>query len=62
MAERLLRVPEVARELGIDGVEVYGLIDAGTLEAGKDAAGLVSVPESAVRAYQREHSAAIADK
>lgn len=39
MSERLLRVPEVARVLGLDGPEVYQLIETGKLRAGKGADG-----------------------
>lgn len=62
MTERVLRVPEAARELGLDGVEVYHLIEQGLLKAGKGEDGLVYVPESALRAYQREHAAATDDR
>lgn len=56
--DELLRVPEVARRLGIDGVAVYGLIDSGELAAGKGADGLVYVTESALQDYERHHAAA----
>jgi hypothetical protein len=52
VSERLLRVPEVARALGLDGPEVYRLIETGDLHAGKGADGLVYVPEQALRDYQ----------
>ena len=35
MSERLLRVPEVARTLGVEGTEVFRLIERGELAAGK---------------------------
>ena len=54
--DELLRVPEVARRLGIDGVAVYGLIERGELAAGKGADGLVYVAESALRDYERHHA------
>jgi hypothetical protein len=57
MSERLLRVPEVARKLGLEGAEVYRLIERGELEAGKGQDGLVYVPEDALRRFeQREAS------
>lgn len=46
--ESALRVPEVARRLGIDGAEVYRLISDGELAAGKGADGLVYVIEEAL--------------
>jgi len=55
--ERLLRVPEVARRLGLDGVIVYDLIAHGELAAGKGKDGLVYVRESALEDYQRSHPA-----
>jgi hypothetical protein len=58
MAEQPLRVPEVARRLGIDGTEVYDLIFQGDLEAGKGKDGLVYVRVSALEDYQRRRSAA----
>ena len=56
--DELLRIPEVARRLGIEGVVVYGLIDSGELPAGKGDDGLVYVTESALQDYARHHSAA----
>ena len=41
LRDQMLRVPEVARRLGIDGPLVYGLIAAGKLAAGKGDDGLV---------------------
>jgi predicted DNA-binding transcriptional regulator AlpA len=35
VSERLLRIPEVARRLGIEGTEAYALIERGELVAGK---------------------------
>lgn len=52
MNEGALRIPEVARRLGIDGTQVYALIERGELEAGKGRDGLVYVPEDALRSYQ----------
>jgi hypothetical protein len=46
--ESALRVPEVARRLGIDGAEVYRLISEGELAAGKGPDGLVYVTEAAL--------------
>jgi excisionase family DNA binding protein len=48
----LLRVPEVARQLGIDGTEVYVLIERGELEAGRGEDGLVYVRADALDAYR----------
>jgi hypothetical protein len=56
MSERLLRIPEVARVLGLDGPDVYGLIERGELEAGKGADGLVYVSERALRDYRERHA------
>jgi excisionase family DNA binding protein len=56
MSERLLRVPEVARTLGVGGPEVYRLIETGELGAGKGADGLVYVPEQALREYEERHA------
>jgi excisionase family DNA binding protein len=58
MSEHLLRVPEAARVLGIEGPEVYSLIDRGELKAGKGRDGLVYVSEEAIEDYRRKHSAA----
>ena len=52
MSERAMRVPEVARVLGIDGTEVYGLIGRGELEARKGPDGLVYVTDEALQAYR----------
>ena len=54
-----LRVPEVARRLGLSGTEVYGLIDRGELAAGK-ADGLVYVTEEAVEEFRRGRGASTA--
>jgi hypothetical protein len=56
--DELLRIPEVARRLRIEGVAVYGLIDRGELSAGKGDDGLVYVTESALQDYERHHAAA----
>jgi hypothetical protein len=56
MTERLLRVPEVARALGLEGPEVYHLIETGELDAGKGDDGLVYVSEPALRAYQERQA------
>jgi hypothetical protein len=56
MSERLLRVPEVARVLGLDGPEVYQLIETGKLRAGKGADGLVYVPDDALRECAELHT------
>ena len=58
VSEQLLRVPEVARQLGVDGTEVYGLIERGELEAGKGQDGLVYVTASALAAFQARRGAA----
>jgi excisionase family DNA binding protein len=56
VTDRLLRVPEVAVLLGIEGPEVYRLIEKGELWAGKGADGLVYVPEPALREYEERHA------
>lgn len=53
MNDELLRVPEVARRLGIDGPGVYLLIKQGEIEAGKGADGLVYVAPAAITEYLR---------
>lgn len=58
MAERLLRVPEVARTLGIEGAEVYGLFDRDELSAGKGADGLVYVSAAALGDFVRRRPSA----
>lgn len=57
MSDELLRVPEVARRLGLDGVIVYDLIANGELEAGKGKDGMVYVRQSEVESYRRRHAA-----
>ncbi len=57
MTDRPLRVPEVARRLGLDGPVVYDLIATGELAAGKGDDGLVHVRESAHEDYQRRDAA-----
>ena len=47
----VVRVPEAARRLGLDGVEVYRLISAGELAAGRGPDGLVYVRTAAIAAY-----------
>jgi len=56
VSDRLLRIPEVARALAVDGPDVYRLIERGELEAGKGADGLVYVSERALRAYEERHA------
>lgn len=51
--DELLRVPEVARRLGVDGVEAYALIERGELAAGKGNDGLVYVRVSEFDEYQQ---------
>jgi hypothetical protein len=51
-----LRIPEVARQLGIDGPDVYRLIEQGELKAGKGADGFVYVPGTALADYQQSHA------
>jgi hypothetical protein len=58
MTETLLRVPEVARTLGIEGVAVYRLIDRGELRAGKGPDGLVYVSAEALREYEHQRAEA----
>ncbi len=55
--DELLRVPEIARRLGIEGPAVYGLIQSGELVAGKGRDGLVYVADSALQEYQRHLAA-----
>ncbi len=57
MTDQPLRVPEVARRLGLDGPVVYDVIASGELLAGKGEDGLVYVRESALEDYQRRHAA-----
>ncbi len=57
VTDEALRVPEVARRLGIDGTMVYDLIFRGELAAGKGRDGLVYVRESAIADYERHHPA-----
>ncbi|MGI8664355.1 MAG: helix-turn-helix domain-containing protein [Acidimicrobiales bacterium] len=57
VTDQPLRVPEVARRLGLDGPVVYDLIASGELVAGKGTDGLVYVRESALEEYQRRHAA-----
>lgn len=57
VADQLLRIPEVARRLGICGASVYGIIDRGELAAGKGGDGLVYVAQSALQQYERQHAA-----
>ena len=51
--EHLMRVPEVARRLDVDGTEVYALIDRGELRASKGRNGLVYVSEEAIEDFRR---------
>jgi hypothetical protein len=57
MTDQPLRVPEVARRLGLEGAVVYDLIANGELAAGKGDDGLVFVRESTLEDYQRRHAA-----
>ena len=52
VSEQAMRVPQVARLLGIDGTGVYGLIERGELEGRKGPDGLVYVTEQALQAYR----------
>ena len=54
MSERLFRVPEVARTLGVEGTEVYRLIERGELAAGKGSDGLVYVTADAPQTYRTD--------
>ena len=56
MSERPLRVPQVARTLGVEGTDVYRLIERGELQAGKGPDGLVYVTEKALQAYRDEQA------
>ncbi len=49
-------MPEVARRLGVDGAEVYGLILDGELPAAKGDDGLVYVTAEALEEFQRRHA------
>ncbi len=51
MISGAVRVPEAARRLGVDGVEVYVLIESGELKARRGPDGLVYVTEQALAAY-----------
>lgn len=51
VTEELLRVPEAARRLGLDGLTVYQLIERGELAAGKGPDGLVYVRSTTVDAF-----------
>jgi hypothetical protein len=55
---RLLRVPEVARILDVDGTQLYALIDRGELKAGKGRDGLVYVSEQALEDYRQRRATA----
>lgn len=57
MADQPLRVPQVARRLGVQGPVVYDLIANGELAAGKGEDGLVYVRDSALEDYKRRHAA-----
>ncbi|MGH9119124.1 MAG: helix-turn-helix transcriptional regulator [Acidimicrobiales bacterium] len=57
MTEQLLRIPEVARRLGLDGSDVYELVATGQLAAGKGNDGLVYVRESVLEDYERRRAA-----
>ena len=57
MTERVLRVPEVAKRLELEGPVVYELIMRGELAAAKGKDGLVYVRESALEDYERRHAA-----
>jgi hypothetical protein len=56
MSNRVLRVPEVARRLDMEGPDVYELIRRGELPAGKGDDGLVYVRESALEDYERRQA------
>ena len=58
MSERLLRVPEVACTLGVEGTEVYRLIERGELAAGKGSDGLVYVTAEALQTYRDQQAQA----
>ena len=55
-----LRVPEVARRLGIAGVDVYRLVERGELAAGNGSDGLVYVTAEALEEYQRSDASSSA--
>ena len=56
MTDQLLRVPEVAQRLGMDGAVVYLLIADGALPAGKGADGMVYVSVDAVEAFAHQQA------
>jgi|Tabmets5t2r1_1033131.scaffolds.fasta_scaffold05627_3 hypothetical protein len=56
MPARALRVPQVARRLGVDGADVYGLILDGELPAAKGENGLVCVTAEALEEFQPRHA------
>lgn len=58
MTDQPLRVPEVARRLGLDGPLVYDLIANGELAAGKGQDGFVYVTLQAVEDCKRRRTAA----
>lgn len=55
--EQLLRIPEVARRLGLDGAIVYRLIADGELAAGKGRDGMVYVTVEALADFERRQAA-----
>jgi hypothetical protein len=57
VTDQMLRVPEVARRLGLDGAAVYLLIADGQLAAGKGDNGMVYVTTKALEDYKRRHAA-----
>jgi hypothetical protein len=58
MSEPLLRVPEVARALDLDGTQVYALIDCDELKAAKGRDGLVYVSQQALEDYRQRRATA----
>ena len=56
VTDELLRVPEVARRLDIEGPAVYELIRRGELRAAKGDDRLVYVGTEALGDYQRRHA------
>lgn len=55
VASARLRSPEVARQLGLDGADVYRLLFAGELKGGPDPDGVVYFEAASVNAYLANH-------
>jgi hypothetical protein len=62
MSDRVVRVPEAARRLKMNGPDVYLLIRSGELQAGKGSDGLVYVPETAIDEYLERQAGDVSRK